>query len=90
MGLDAVVYCSYYERWRLRTQPPTAAVVDGSGALEATATDTEQLVRFHRWRRAACEHEGGVVIHRHLGNIAMVAFVREKLASAPERFSRIS
>ena len=87
MGLDAVVYCRCYEDGKLRALPPTECRIDRSGALEATTSDIEEQGRVYLWRTDACEHKDGVLIHRYLGNVAMIAFIRRKLESASDRFS---
>jgi hypothetical protein len=86
MGLDAVVYCSCFEQEKVRSPPPAPAVVDTTGAVEAATTDADQLARFDRWRMDSCNHEDGVLIHHYLGNIALVAVLRERLESMPQRF----
>lgn len=92
MGLDAGVYCNCFERGMLLTPPPPGCnlSVGPDGGLLPGSDDLEVEMAFDRWRMtAACEHEDGYLAWHHLGNIALVALLREELGQWPERFPMI-
>lgn len=82
MSLDAVVYCNCFERNRLRSQPPAEWNVhlaeDGSRA--GPFENLDEYFAFEAWNENACEHEDGVLLHRYIGNMATVGFLRAKLS----------
>ena len=90
MSLDATVYCDCYERGKVRTPPPQPELVlvdeDGGLGLNCDQPDADEDA-FFKWRATACEHApwGELVYHR-LGNITLIGFLRELLATEPHRF----
>ena len=89
MGLDAVVYCDCFERRRLRAPPPTGCSlsVAADGSLLCGSDDLDVQLAFDQWQLSrACEHEMGVLLHRYIGNIALVAALRGELQQEPDLF----
>jgi hypothetical protein len=93
---DAVEWWSYrwermgdcFERGRLRTPPrPDWGVhVDAEGGRSPTTQDLDEEIAFDTWNyRGACEHEDGVLLHHYLGNIALIALLRELLNGHVDR-----
>jgi hypothetical protein len=81
MGLDAVVYCDCFERGRLREPPPPGCnlSVSDDGSLLCGSEDLEVQLAFDQWQlERACEHELGVLLHHYIGNIALVAALRDE------------
>jgi hypothetical protein len=92
MGLDAHVCCDCFERGLFRTPPPPGChlSIDKDGSLICDSDELEALMAFDRWQQSeACEHEVGRLVFHHIGNIALVAGLREELERWPERFSII-
>lgn len=84
MGLDACVYCDCVEKGRLRVPHPDPHLFkiaeDGMPYLEAPF-GTPEDERHESWLRGSpCGHEDFTLIHRRLGNIAMIAWVRACVA----------
>jgi hypothetical protein len=44
---------------------------------------------FYNWNCDACEHEDGVLLHHHLGNIGLIAFFRDVLTPHVDRLEMI-
>ena len=89
MGLDAFVYCNCFETGRLRKPPkPEWNVrVAEDGDLECARGPLEQLMAFDTWRSfEACEHKDGMAVHKRIGNIALVVFLRKNLEAEASRF----
>jgi hypothetical protein len=86
MGLDAKVFCNCYELHKVRTQPPHPELVyvDEDGSL--CCRDRIHVNEFDQWRHDACEHEWGYALHHYIGNVALVAFLRDKLRRASNAF----
>ena len=85
MGLDAVVYCDCFEAGRLREPPPPAwqLFVDECGSIECKSDELSVLLAFDQWREfRACNHEGNVLIHHYLGNIATIGALEAELRPA--------
>ena len=92
MGLDAIVYCDCFERGTLKT-PPRAewqVYVDDDGSRATAATDLEVQMAFDRWSYSqACQHERGVMLHHRIGNISLVAGLRQVIGQQPDKFPLI-
>src|SRR5689334_5841904 len=88
MGLDATVYCDCLEQNRLRVPPSPKWRVeaDETGERLALTSDLDELMAFDDWNFRACEHESGVLVHHHLGNISRVGLLRETLSQESESF----
>lgn len=89
MGLDACVYCNCFETGKLRQQPPLPdrVFVMDDGSLDYRCDDLEQTMLFDRWLlEEACEHRNGWLLLHHLGNMSLIAFVRDQLHRQAERF----
>ena len=90
MGLHASVYCNCYETGRLLTQPPRPELVyvDEYGSLNCQ--NPEHFPELYVWLEyRACTHERGRAAHHYIGNIALVAFLREELGKAFDAFPLI-
>jgi len=88
MGLDATVYCDCLERGRLRVppRPEWNVYVGEEGARYPGVKAHNQQIAFDSWDlRVACEHECGVLLHHHLGNIALIALFRKILQPHADR-----
>lgn len=89
MGLDAHVNCDCFEKGRLKTQPrPEWGVYVGpDGGRWTTATTLDLELAFDWWNNnEACEHEYGILLHRVLGNVALIATFRRLLGQYPDDF----
>jgi hypothetical protein len=89
MGLDAVVYCDCFERGRLREPPPPGChlSVASDGSVLCGSDDLEVQLAFDQWQLLrACAHELGVLMHRRIGNIALVEALGDELRQQAERF----
>jgi hypothetical protein len=90
MGLDAVVYCDCYEKFRTRRPPPQPEFVyvdqNGQVCLKWDAVGADQNA-FFEWLKEACDHGpmGELVWHR-LGNVATIGAVRSLLAESGQDF----
>jgi hypothetical protein len=92
MGLDASVFCNCYEQGQLRSLPPAGCtpLLSEDGSLTCDSDDLNLQLAFDAWRREqACEHQGGYLVAHYIGNIALVAFLREQIARWPDRFPMI-
>ncbi|MBS1793546.1 MAG: hypothetical protein JSS81_06810 [Acidobacteria bacterium] len=92
MGLDACVYCDCFETGRLNERPPfiETIFVCPDGALDCRSEDLHTQLAFDRWLRdRACAHENGVLIHRRIGNMALVSLLRRELSRAAANFPMI-
>jgi hypothetical protein len=90
MSVSARVCCDCYELGKVRTPPPQPelVVVDECGAVElAWDQPGADQFKFLDWLATACEHGpmGQLVSHR-LGNIALITFLRNRLARDPNLF----
>jgi len=87
VGLDATVYCDCFEKGRIRMQPPQPEMVyiepSGQLSLKWDEPGADQH-RIYNWLAACCDHGpyGQLVSHR-LGNVALIAFLRELLDEHP-------
>lgn len=90
MSLDAHVYCRCIQDKKTTQHPfPELLVfspVDGP-SLEDTA-NFHQYRAHDDWFRDSCEHHGHAA-SEHLGNIAAIAFVRERLEMAEQLGERV-
>lgn len=89
MGLDAHVFCDCYERGRLLSAPPPGCnlSVGEDGGLLCDSYDPDVQIAFDRWLRSkACQHENGYLVAHRIGNIDLVASLREELERRPELF----
>ena len=92
MGLDASVFCNCYERKHLRSQPPIGCTlsVSDDGSLDCGSDDLELQIEFDAWQRGQpCEHQDGYLVAHYIGNIALVAFLREEIGRWPDRFPMV-
>lgn len=89
MGLDACVYCNYFEFGKIKLAPPLPdrIYVLDNGGLDYRSDDLEQTMMFDRWLKDdACNHRDGILLHHYLGNMALVSFVRNELERDEEKF----
>jgi hypothetical protein len=89
MGLDAFVLCNCYETGKIRKPPPRPELVfiTPAGDLDCRSNDRNELREFDHWRcYETCEHEAGVLLNRHLGNIGLIRVIREELQREPAIF----
>ena len=89
MGLDATVYCDCFEKGDLKTapNPKWEVFVTPEGDRATTAPDLKTQMAFDQWSWSqACVHERGVLIDNRIGNISLVAFLREMLKRTPDKF----
>jgi hypothetical protein len=80
MGLDASVCCNCVREGKAKAHPiPEKLVFDDGGqpALNDGASNDDWIVH-DRWLTKSCEH-GGFLVSVRLGNISMIAHVRELL-----------
>ena len=92
MGLDAHVCCDCYERGRVRLSPPAGCepTVTEDGSLLSGSDDLKLQIEFDKWQHCdACEHQDCYLVAHYIGNIALVAFLREELGRSPDRFPMI-
>ncbi len=92
MGLDAHVCCNCYERGRVRSSPPAGCdpSVSDDGSLLCGSDDLKLQIEFDTWQHGqACEHRDGYLVTHYIGNVALVAFLREELGRWPDRFPMI-
>jgi hypothetical protein len=88
--VHATVYCDCYERGRVHKSPPQPEYVYvepfGQVGFKWDAPNADQF-QFYGWLAEACEHGpmGALVFHR-LGNIALIGFLRERLAETHAHF----
>lgn len=90
MSLDAHVYCDCYEKGKLSDPPPKGYSLeleeDGSLGYERDPNLIEYGFPWDEWRRCACEHTDGVLLHHRLGNISLIGLLRLELQREPNRF----
>ena len=88
MGLDAVVYCDCFEAGKLNSPPPVPALVfvASDRSLDCKSKNLEELLAFDRWRKGACAHEDGILLHHFIGNVALVGLLHSELARRSEMF----
>jgi hypothetical protein len=92
MGLDATVYCDCFEKGRLKSNPPPGCVltVNDDGSLLCGSDDLQTQLAFDQWCLSeACEHEFGTLIHRRLGNIALIELIQNEVGKQAVRFPEI-
>ena len=89
MGLDATVYCNCFETGRLKEPPPCSIVsISPDGSLECRSEDLNTLLAFDQWLlHRACPHPNGILLHRCIGNLAQVGFLRNELGKDGGIFS---
>ena len=80
MGLDAVVYCDCFEAGKLNSPPPVPALVfvASDRSLDCKSKNLEELLAFDRWRKGACAHEDGILLHHFIGNVALVGLLHSE------------
>ena len=89
MTLDAHVHCTCFRDRRLLSPPPIGIDVylEVDGARECRNNDLESQIAFDAWNwTEACEHELGLLISHHIGNIALVGAIRSELSHQPDDF----
>jgi hypothetical protein len=92
MGLDALVYCDCFERKLLRVPPrfEWELYVGDDGGRETRSSDPAIQNAVWAWSQDACEHDGGILVHHYLGNVARIGFLREILGEFASRMPVIS
>lgn len=81
MGLDACVYCDCVEKGLLKIPHPLPHLlfIDETGC-PSTAPDDEAQDLHYEWTcKHPCPHQDFVLIHQWLGNISLVALIRQTL-----------
>jgi len=67
--------------------------VSEEGGRASRTGSLEKDIAFDQWDFDACEHESGILVHRRIGNMAGVAFLRKILSpyssTLPITFSKI-
>ncbi len=86
MGLDASVACDCYERGRA-SPPPVEVHINENGFLDTAATALSDQLAFDRWLSTACAHEDNTLLHHRIGNITLVAELRNALQQTPGHHS---
>lgn len=89
MGLDATVYCDCFEQGRLLEPPPAGChlSVSADGTVNCGSDELEVQLAFDQWMLfRACKHENGKLLHHWLGNIALIAVLRQELSCRPESY----
>ncbi len=89
MGLDAWVHCDCFERGRLKTPPPEEIWpnLEPDGGLTFETSNDELWWRFETWRREeACEHPQMKLVDHRLGNIGLIALIRDQLWERQSEF----
>jgi hypothetical protein len=89
MGLDAWVCCNCVREGKAKAHPfPEKLVFDDGGqpALNDGASNVDWIAH-DRWLAESCEH-GGFLLSVRLGNISMIAHVREFLGDLQRTSSR--
>lgn len=92
MGLDAVVYCNCYETGRHKTPPPPGIEIEvcADGSINCANETVDDAIAFDAWtHKRACDHEDCTYLHHYIGNIALVAFLRETLQQKADQFPTI-
>ena len=86
MGLDAHVRCSCIRDGRARADPfPERLLFDeAAGPYLGGDPSLEDSITHDRWFDDSCEHHGYVISER-LGNISMIAHIREFLVGLQGR-----
>jgi hypothetical protein len=89
MGLDAFVSCNCVRDGKARPHPfPERLVFDDSGQPTLGGdVSIEHSIAHDRWLAESCEH-GGFLVSVRLGNISMIAHVRELLGDLQGTSSR--
>ena len=89
MGLDATVYCNCFETGKIKEPPPESDLVfvtDG-GSLECKSEELDTLLAFDQWLHSrACAHQDGILVHHHIGNVALVGLLYEELKVAAKSY----
>jgi hypothetical protein len=93
MGLDARVFCDCYSKKKIKPfalpeyisfNPVDGLVLD---MKEESLTKAESAA-YSKWRKSSlCEHERTHAVYFRLGNIALIAFIREFLQSQENQYS---
>nr|WP_290224687.1 hypothetical protein [Trichocoleus desertorum] len=89
MGLDAWVYCNCFRDGKLREPPKVRwkVYVEETGGIACVTQQLEEQIAFDQWLALrACEHRNGMLLHHHLGNIALIALLRSELNCFPDDF----
>jgi hypothetical protein len=64
--------------------------VTEDGSLLSGSDDLKLQIEFDKWQHCdACEHQDCYLVAHYIGNIALVAFLREELGRSPDRFPMI-
>lgn len=82
MGLDAFVWCNCIQTGKLHTPHPypELLIVHESGSPDVNTDDAEKADAHVEWESLSpCEHEGCALVSHYLGNIALVASLRESV-----------
>ena len=82
MGLDATVWCNCIETGKLHTPHPfpELLIVHESGAPDINSDDMDKVTAHDEWQSSSpCEHDECVLVGHYLGNIALVAGLRESV-----------
>jgi hypothetical protein len=85
MGLDAHVRCNCIKNGLASAHPfPALLAYDENDEPYLKQEGTlEQSIQHDRWLKSSCPH-GCVLVHKRIGNIAMAAFLRERLGDIGE------
>jgi len=89
VGLHATVYCDCFERGVTLTPPPQPELVyvDENGQLSLIwEADGADQFAFFAWLEACCEHLEGKLVFHWLRNIALIAFLRERLSERASEY----
>jgi len=87
MGLDAYVYCDCIEKGRLHTSHPVSErlYINEAGEPEIRVDDLPnrfgalEVTHWNWVMDSPCEHHQCVLLHHYLGNISLVASLRDSV-----------
>lgn len=82
MGLDASVWCNCIETRKLHTPHPFPEflTLDKSGRPDFNSDDMEKITAHDEWEYSSpCEHDQCRLVSHYLGNIDLVASLRESV-----------
>jgi hypothetical protein len=89
MGLDACVYCDCFKTGKLYEPPASewGVYAEETGGMACQTQRLEEQIAFDQWLALrACHHKGGVFLHHHLGNLALIALLRSELHHSMKEF----